>query len=93
MCWGESSLESQSRHDTIKAFRPKTGHKNYFRIFWISFSQARLVEIEIFMVAFSIASDFQYEKERKKGRTPMKVCLATVMMIYQLVLKQSPVKG
>lgn len=51
------------------------------------------MEIEIFTVAFSIASDFQYEKERKKGRTPMKVCLATVTMIYQLVLKQSPVKG
>lgn len=83
MCQGESCSESQSRHDTIKAFRPKTGHKNCFRIFWMSFSQARLVAIEMFMVAFSIAFDFQYEKGRKKERkNSHDVSLATVTMIY-----------
>lgn len=42
----------------INMFRPKTGCGNDFRAFWISFSQAKLVVIEMFIVAFSIASDF-----------------------------------
>jgi len=58
MCQGESFLDSQSRQDTINAFQSKTGCRNAFRIFCVSFSQAGLVVIEMFVVAFSIASDF-----------------------------------
>lgn len=66
MCQGESCLESQSIHDRINAFRSKTACRNDFRVFGISFSQAALVVIEMFIVAFSTASDFYYEKGRKK---------------------------
>lgn len=54
----KAALRVRSEVTLITMLRPKTSCGNDFRTFWISFGQAKLVVIEMFIVAFSIASDF-----------------------------------